>query len=419
MKQGLPDVEYTQRTRSFLFFALGCVVGQMMGCDRIRFFENGIMSFNLPIAPQVVGSRATRSTHPIVLQQMTDFASHAMGQPFEVTNPFVWCTKAEVVQLIAEHGQAKLIKHSISCTNVRKKGPRAHCGECAQCLHRRLGILAAGLGAQDPHTEYDVDLLVDDRSNGYSRNMALSLVSNALDYPRLSPLGFMNRFGGEVSRAVKAFAGETKDTVFQRIYELHCRYGREVGSVIDGAIQQYAKTIREKTLPPDCLLRAVIADDRPGLKLAPLRDSFFTESRMPKLVETEINPADFQHTSSIELALDEEQTQVVIDGLGDIGTTGQFEVVSILADQFRADRQAELKPEHYAFVSAEILMDRIGVDSESALRKRISEFRKNVAKLARERWGLPLGRNAVIENRSRIGYRLNPAVQVIDRKQLR
>ena len=33
MKQELPDVEFTQRTRTFLFFALGCAVAEMMGCD--------------------------------------------------------------------------------------------------------------------------------------------------------------------------------------------------------------------------------------------------------------------------------------------------------------------------------------------------------------------------------------------------
>jgi 7-cyano-7-deazaguanine synthase in queuosine biosynthesis len=145
MTEQLHDVEYTQRTRTFLFFAIGSVVAEMMGCGRIRFFENGIMSLNLPIAPQVVGSRATRSTHPLALSQMTVFATSVLGRPFEVTNPFVWQTKAEVVRVLDKHGQADLIARSISCTHIRKVGQRAHCGECAQCLHRRFGILAADL----------------------------------------------------------------------------------------------------------------------------------------------------------------------------------------------------------------------------------------------------------------------------------
>src|SRR4029450_13161880 len=86
MTKELLDAEFTQRTRTFLFSAIGCVVAEMMGCARIRFFENGIMSFNLPISPQIVGSRATRSTHPRALCQMTDFANHILGHPRSPTH---------------------------------------------------------------------------------------------------------------------------------------------------------------------------------------------------------------------------------------------------------------------------------------------------------------------------------------------
>ena len=262
MTDQLHDTEYTQRTRTFLFFAIGSVVAEMMGCARIRFFENGIMSFNLPIAPQVVGSRATRSTHPLALSQMTAFATTVLGRSFEVTNPFVWQTKAEVVRLLEEHGQAKLIARSISCTHIRKRGPRAHCGECAQCLHRRFGTLAAGLADKDPLRGYEVELLADDRKDGAARSMALSLVSSALEYPRLSADGFMNKYAGEVLRAARAFRDEGIDAAVQRTYELHCRYGSEIRKVIDDAIRNYAPNIREHTLAPGCLLRAVIADHK-------------------------------------------------------------------------------------------------------------------------------------------------------------
>ena len=60
------------------------------------------------------------------------------------------------------------------------------------------------------------------------------------------------------------------------------------------------------------------------------------------------------------------------------------------------------------------LLDLLDIDSETALRQRISEFRKRVVELADERWGLPLGRDAVIENKFRAGYRLNPDVVLID-----
>ena len=56
--------ETTHRTRSFLFAALGAVTAQLFEKDRLRIYENGIVSLNLPTVAQVVGARATRTTHP-------------------------------------------------------------------------------------------------------------------------------------------------------------------------------------------------------------------------------------------------------------------------------------------------------------------------------------------------------------------
>jgi 7-cyano-7-deazaguanine synthase in queuosine biosynthesis len=417
MTKELHDAEFTQRTRTFLFAAIGSVVAVMMGCAGIRFFENGIMSFNLPIAPQVVGSRATRSTHPWALRQMTDFARHMLNHPFDVANPFVWRTKAEVVRLIERHDQTDLIERSFSCTHPRKTGQRAHCGECAQCLHRRLGILAAGLAKWDPPEGYDVELFANERKAGEPRSMALSLVSNAQDYPRLSPRGFMSRYAGEVLQAARAFPEETVESFVQRSYELHCRYGSEVDQVIVDAIRQYAAEIRDHTLPPHCLLRAVTTDPRQEGDRRSLEDAF-----TPKTTEPDQDSADFRdfrRTSRILLALDTDRSQIAIDGLGDVGTSGQFEMMSILVEQYRADVRDELRPKNHAFVHKEKLMDRLGLDSEAALRKRISTFRKSVADLALEKWGISLTNNAVIENRSGEGYRLNPDVLLIATAELR
>jgi 7-cyano-7-deazaguanine synthase in queuosine biosynthesis len=410
MTEELREVEFTQRTRTFLFFALGCVVADMMGCARIRFFENGIMSFNLPIAPQIVGSRATRSTHPGALRQMMEFANEVLGHKFVVENPFIWLTKAEVVSLIERHGQTSLIASSISCTHVRKTGPKVHCGRCAQCLHRRLALLAAKLSSCEREGDYEVDLLVGERKGGDSRSMALNLVWNALDYPRLSQSGFMSRYGSEVLHAAKAFSDATIESTVERIYDLHCRYGNEVGEVVDDAIRHRAVEIREHSLPPDCLLRALIAEDRTTVDRRPLGEIYLQESSRSADTDTR----DFRRTSRILLALDEYRRLVLIDGLGVVGTTAQFEMISILADQYRADAREHLDPANRRYVSTGKQMDRLLMDSEEALRKRISQFRKNVSDLALAKWGLRLSRSAVIENKSGEGYRLSPYVIVID-----
>jgi hypothetical protein len=143
--------ESTRRTRSFLFASLGAATARLFGLDRVSLFENGVVSMNLPLLAQVVGARATRTTHPQVLAGFRDLLSGLFECPFSVTNPFVWRTKAEIVEGISAHGFGDLIRDTRSCTRVRDMTRQhPHCGLCSQCIDRRFAVLAAGAADQDP-----------------------------------------------------------------------------------------------------------------------------------------------------------------------------------------------------------------------------------------------------------------------------
>jgi hypothetical protein len=121
--------ESTHRTRSFLFAALGAATARLFGLDRLSFFENGVVSMNLPLLAQVVGARATRTTHPQVLAGFRNLLSELFECPFSVANPFVWRTKAEIVEGISAHGCGDLIRDTRSCTRVRDMTRQhPHCG---------------------------------------------------------------------------------------------------------------------------------------------------------------------------------------------------------------------------------------------------------------------------------------------------
>ena len=53
---GVRRPEHTQRTRSFLFAALAAGIAFMEGNNAFSFFENGIVSFNLPMNASVLGA---------------------------------------------------------------------------------------------------------------------------------------------------------------------------------------------------------------------------------------------------------------------------------------------------------------------------------------------------------------------------
>src|SRR6185437_7776979 len=59
--------ERTQRTRVLLFTAMAGAVAQLVGRDRVRLYENGVIALHLPIAGQLVGARVTRTAHPRTL----------------------------------------------------------------------------------------------------------------------------------------------------------------------------------------------------------------------------------------------------------------------------------------------------------------------------------------------------------------
>src|SRR5262245_29481219 len=165
--------ESTHRTRSFLFASIGAVTAQLLDCQRVYFFENGVVSLNLPPVGQVVGARATRTTHPQALAGFRHVLSAALVQPFDVSNPYAWITKSEVIERIVQSGCVDLIRHTRSCTRVHAMTQlHPHCGQCSQCIDRRFAILAARQDKEDPKDAYEVDLLLSGREPGPDREMA-------------------------------------------------------------------------------------------------------------------------------------------------------------------------------------------------------------------------------------------------------
>ncbi|MFA7586981.1 MAG: 7-cyano-7-deazaguanine synthase [Novosphingobium sp.] len=175
----------------------------MFGKDEFTFFENGVVSLNLPIAADVLGARATRTTHPKVIRGFEEFFSLLLEREINVRTPFQWLTKTDVVRKIDERHGADLLPQTNSCTRPRamtKKHP--HCGVCSQCIDRRFAVLAAGLGDAEPAELYGVDLLTGDRTHDRDVRMAAAYVKFFRDFQDTPKDRFLwaqtasaNRFG--------------------------------------------------------------------------------------------------------------------------------------------------------------------------------------------------------------------------------
>lgn len=159
--------EPSRRSRSFLFMGLAVALADAVGARTIEVPENGFTSLNVPLAANRGGVLTTRSTHPCTMRMM-DRVLAALGLSVELSNPYEFLTKGELIQKAVDAGDAGLVEdglvHTLSCgkTNpmLRGKGFGNNCGLDYACVVRRGAVLAAGL---TDNTSYLVNILADEQ----------------------------------------------------------------------------------------------------------------------------------------------------------------------------------------------------------------------------------------------------------------
>lgn len=249
--------EYTQRSRSFLYMSIGATIAKMLGLKSVRFYENGVISLNLPVCAQVAGGRATRTTHPKVMKGFQEIISLVAGEPFTIENPFIWKTKADVVEVITKAGCADLIAHSMTCTHTwEMTNQHTHCGGCSQCIDRRFAVVAAKADQYDPADHYKVDVFTQSRNKGDDKIMAAAYLERANQVKSLTDVTQFISSYAEVSRVFRYLEGSTAQAA-QRVFDLYKRHATEVTGALDELVSRNITAIRERTLPGDCLLRTV------------------------------------------------------------------------------------------------------------------------------------------------------------------
>lgn len=249
--------EYTQRSRSFLYMSIGVTIAKMLGLKSVRFYENGVISLNLPVCAQVVGGRATRTTHPRVMQGFQEIASLVAGESFVIENPFIWKTKAEVVEVIMKAGCQDMVAASTTCTHTwEMSNQHTHCGTCSQCIDRRFAVIAAKADEFDPVAAYKFDIFTQSRDKGEDKIMMAAYLERANQVDRIADVNqFIGRYS-EVSRVLR-YLDSNAARAAQKVFELYKRHAREVIEALDKMVARNVTAIRQRTLPGDCLLRVV------------------------------------------------------------------------------------------------------------------------------------------------------------------
>jgi 7-cyano-7-deazaguanine synthase in queuosine biosynthesis len=326
--------DFNQRTRSFLFLAVAAVVARALGVPRVRAPENGMVSMNLAISPQLLGARASRSTHPRVLDGFGRLCTLLFGQPMVVQNPFLWQTKADVLGQVRATGHGKLCAMAVSCGGtIAARKVRTHCGRCSQCVDRRLTALAAGLDElEDPARIYDSDVLTGLRT-GPELTLIERYLGTALHVTRMTELKEFLRAFPELTRIV-GHVGLPAAQAANKVFELYRRHTGQVCDALSRVVEQRSANIVRRELPPNCLLGLACGRraGQVGFEPAPLA-------------------ATEPHRSAGVFVLDESRFQVVWEGwpcfLGNSKefwllkrldeSQGQFVAVATLMDQVWGD----------------------------------------------------------------------------------
>lgn len=394
-------VDTTQRTRSFLFASLGFVLARMFEKDQFTFYENGVVSLNLPVARDVLGARATRTTHPKVIRGFEAIFSALAERQIEIRTPFQWSTKRDIVEKIIESGFGHLIGTTNSCTKPRSwTTTKRHCGVCSQCIDRRFAILAAGAEDLDPENQYAVDLLTGDRRLDTDARMAVAYVKFFQKFASSSKASFISD-NPEITSALQFFPDLSPEQASAGVYDLYRRHADDVVRVIRDGLASNAERLARNELPAGSLLSLCLGRQQ---IIAPPTSDY--DPQLSDFIDKLSRPV-------CQLAVDLDSGRICFGG--DFFVEGAlFNLINALLPNHRT---AKASLSDVPFIEPWRLAQTLDIE-EDLLRKQVSRLRKLVSERLAIDQGIVLGDDDFIENRRIEGYRLSPSIREVMRADL-
>lgn len=154
----LGEEENSQRSRAFLFTCVAGAVAAATGASAVETFESGIGAVNLPLQDWMVGSKATKSSHPHFLRLVSELVSLAADRQVDYRLPFLKLTKAQVVRSLAEHEDLRAIAlATVSCEHYPLRDKKhKQCGVCVPCVFRRQALAVGGVSEPLDIYKYDI-----------------------------------------------------------------------------------------------------------------------------------------------------------------------------------------------------------------------------------------------------------------------
>ena len=93
--------EKGQRSRAFVFSALGVAAAVQAEADTLHVYENGVGALNLPLNETQLGVDNYRGVHPRSLMLLESLLALVLDNPVCIENPYLFRTKAEMCRALS------------------------------------------------------------------------------------------------------------------------------------------------------------------------------------------------------------------------------------------------------------------------------------------------------------------------------
>lgn len=220
--------EETQRTRAFLYCSIAFAMAHRLSLDSFYAYENGVTSLNLLRRQDLIGARASRTTHPKTHYLMSEFLSELNGSKVTILNPFWSKTKADVMELLNRDNGRNLISSAVSCSKTFQRLETAtHCGSCFQCIDRRLAAYATNLQDVDNAGIYSKDIFTDSIESPETQTTALDYIRQAIRFSTQTDDAFALQNLSELAEITDYIPG-TEEEAVEAVWQLCHRHGGQV-----------------------------------------------------------------------------------------------------------------------------------------------------------------------------------------------
>ena len=260
--KGLRRKEESQRSRSFLFGSIAFSIATVYGRDRFFIYENGVTSLNFERREELLSARASRTTHPQTVSRLARLFSMLAEKPFTIDAPFLWNTKTEVLEYLKSYEQAHLIPSSVSCSHsIRDQF--THCGECFQCVERRIGIYGAAADSFDNRGLYETDIVTASISSKEGKTTTVDYLRQAANFSNWNQDYFTQETLDDLQHLLDCIPGyEDEIELVDKVWDLCLRHGQHVARSLRRMREIHEEVF--EPLAPDSLLKLV--SDREFLK---------------------------------------------------------------------------------------------------------------------------------------------------------